>query len=257
MTEKEILNNYKKKGFVVIKNFFKKKHIKRTKKNILDSSKKINSELFFFEKNKNVLRRIENVSSFSKDANKIILDKKLKKIISKILGKNILFKDKLNFKYPGGYGFEPHLDGHFLWKNKNNKIKKGWKNYSNKFLSVVIPLENTNKKNGCLEVAEIKDTKKILGHNWEDRIKKIYKFTPKIKKKYIKKFNFFPIELDIGDILLFDWNVCHGSKRNYSKKSRMIFYATYARNKAGKNLKKKYYLDKIASKNPILNKSLN
>ena len=77
MTEKEILNNYKKKGFVVIKNFFKKKHIKRTKKNILDSSKKINSELFFFEKNKNVLRRIENVSSFSKDANKIILDKKL------------------------------------------------------------------------------------------------------------------------------------------------------------------------------------
>jgi len=257
MIKNKILHSYKKKGFVVIRNFFQKKHISKVRKNILNSSKKTNSELFFFEKNKKILRRIENVSSFSKDANKIILDKNLKKIISKILGKNTLFKDKLNFKYPGAYGFEPHLDGHFLWKSKNNKIKKGWKSYSSKFLSVVIPLENTNKKNGCLEVAEIKDTEKILGQSWEERIKKIYKFTPKIKKKYIKKFNFFSIELNIGDILLFDWKVCHGSKRNYSKKSRMIFYATYAKNKNNKNLKKKYYSDKISSKNPLVNKSLN
>lgn len=257
MTENKILNNYKKKGFVVIKNFFKKKNIQRVRKNILNLSKKKNNELFFFEKNKKILRRIENVSGFSKDASRIILDKKLKKIISKILGNNVLFKDKLNFKYPGASGFEPHLDGHFLWKSKNNKIKKGWKSYSNKFLSVVIPLENTNKKNGCLEVAEIKETEKILGMNWEERIKKIYKFTPKIKKKYLKKFKFFSIELNIGDILLFDWKVCHGSKRNYSKKSRMIFYATYAKNINNKNLKKKYYADKITSKNPLLNKSLN
>jgi hypothetical protein len=37
----------------------------------------------------------------------------------------------------------------------------------------------------------------------------------------------------------------------------MIFYATYAKNKKGKNLKKNYYKDKISSINTIGNKSLN
>ena len=252
-----ILKSYKNKGFVVLKNFFSKKKISIAKKNILKLSKTSQSKLLFYEKNKKDLRRIENVVSFSVHAKKILADKKLARIISSILGRNTLFKDKLNFKYPKAKGFEPHVDGHFFWKSKNSKIKKGWKVYSNHFVSVVIPLEKTNKKNGCLELAEIKDTQKNLGNSWEEITKKTLKFTPKVKKNYIKNFNFIPVELNVGDILLFDWKVCHRSKKNYSKTSRMIFYATYAKNKKGKNLKKNYYKDKISSINTIGNKSLN
>ena len=86
--------------------------------------------------------------------------------------------------------------------------------------------------------------------------KKTYIYTPKIKKEFIKKFNFFNVELKIGDILIFDWTICHRSKQNLSKNSRMIFYATYANNKK-KLILKKYYLDKINSRNSLKNKSLN
>ena len=90
-----------------------------------------------------------------------------------------------------------------------------------------------------------------------DITKKTYIYTPKIKKKFIKKFNFFNLKIKIGDILIFDWTICHRSKQNLSKNSRMIFYATYANNKKRTDIKKKYYLDKINSRNSLKNKSLN
>ena len=256
MSNSKILENYNKNGFTIIRNFYSKNKIVKVKKSILKLTEKKKSKLFFFEKNEKILRRIENIASFSSDAEKIINEKKLSKIIFKILGKNSLFKDKLNFKYPGASGFEPHIDGHFLWKDKNNIIKKGWYEYSTKFVSAVIPLEDTNKKNGCLQIANLDDTHKNLGSSWDDIVKKTYKFTPKIKKNYVKKFNFIPIELRVGDILLFDWKICHASKSNLSKNSRMIFYVTFAKNLKNQNLKRKYYKDKITSKNSISNKSL-
>lgn len=257
MNTENLILNYKKTGFIIIKDFFEKKKIIKTKKKILLSVKKEPNKLFFYEPNIEKIRRIEDICKFSSDAQKLIHNRKLKKIIYQILGRNVLFKDKLNFKYPKANGFEPHIDGHFFWRNKDNKIKKGWKEYSNKFLNVVIPLENTNKKNGCLEIASKNETFKILGSKWEDITKKTYKYTPKIKKEFIKKFNFFNVELKVGDILIFDWTVCHKSKRNLSKNSRMIFYATYAKNNKKVDIKKKYYHDKIKSRNSVKNKSLN
>ena len=55
---------------------------------------------------------------------KIILSKKIFNLL-KILNKrnNVLFKDKLNFKYPV-VGFLPHIDGHFIWQDENNKYQK-------------------------------------------------------------------------------------------------------------------------------------
>ena len=63
--------------------------------------------------------------------------------------------------------------------------------------------------------------------------------------------------MKVGDILFFDWKCAHYSKKNLSKKSRMIFYATYcdSKNKT-KNIRKKYYSDKNNSNNPKKNKSL-
>ena len=57
--------------------------------------------------------------------------------------------DKLNLKSPGGYGFDPHIDGHFLWKDKTNNLRKGWKHYASNFLNVVVQLDITNEVNSC------------------------------------------------------------------------------------------------------------
>ena len=61
--------------------------------------------------------------------------------------------------------------------------------------------------------------------------------------------------LGLGDVLFFDWKSAHCSKKNNSKKSRMIFYATY-NNSNNKSQRKKYYSDKNNSKNSRMLKSL-
>lgn len=250
---------YKKKGFLKIKNFFEKKEILTVRENIKSNIKKNNKKHFFYYekiKKKKVLRRIEKISEYSRDAKKIIYNKKIKKITKILTNNNFkLFKEKLNFKYPGGEGFKPHIDGHFLWKDKNNKIRNGWKEYSNDFLSIVIPLEKVNKKNGCLELSSIQNTKKI-GSNFNEITSNIIEFTPNVKKSLLKKFKWTPIEMEIGDILIFNWKCAHKSRKNYSSNSRMIFYATFYKSNKIQNVKKKYYLDKQNSLNPTKNKSL-
>ena len=209
-------------------------------------------------KNKKKLRRIEKISEFSKNSKKIICSKEIFDLIKKVeSAKHGLFKDKLNFKYSGGEGYLPHIDGHFLWRDKSNKLQNGWKKYSNNFINLVLPLERTDKKNGCIYLANKKDTKKI-GKDFKMISKKMNLGTPNIKNKDIKKFKFFPIELDIGDICLFNWKCAHYSKKNLSKKSRMIFYATYYKKKlkSHEDIRAKYYSDKLRSKNNNKNKSL-
>ena len=56
---------------------------------------------------------------------KIILSKKIFNL-KDYKRNNVLFKDKLNFKYPGGAFY--HKDGHFIWQDENNKYQKSWKN---------------------------------------------------------------------------------------------------------------------------------
>ena len=174
------ISEFKEKGHIIIKNFYPKKQIFLAKKNILKLIKKDNGSFFYFEDyRKKKLRRIERVSECSKDAKRILQEKKLKKVISELTGKkNFLFKDKINFKFPGGKGFEPHIDGHFFWKSKNNKINKGWKKYANSFINVVVPLEKSDKFNGCLYLSKKIYTSKIVGDSWEKITLKLQRFTP-------------------------------------------------------------------------------
>ena len=256
----EIKKYYNSYGYVIIKNFFKKKSINTIKQKIVHNIKQTQNKFFYYEKiskNKKKLRRIEKITDYSKEAKKIIYSKEILNFINFLNNKkNVIFKDKLNFKYPGGEGYLPHIDGHFYWKKKDSKLQNGWKLYANTFTNFVIPLEKSNIDNGCLYVSN-KNNTKILGNNWKKITDNLIKNTPNIKKKYLNKFKFKPAVLDQGDILFFDWKCAHKSKKNYSNKSRMIFYATFCSNeKKIRNVRNKYYLDKLTSKNSIKFKSL-
>ena len=246
-----------KNGFIILKNFFEKKNIIFAKKEILKNIKNKN-KFFYYEKikNHNRLRRIEKISDFSKQSKKIILSKKIFDILFELNNKKfVLFKDKLNFKYPGGQGYLPHLDGHFFWRDKNNIYQKGWKKYSNNFINFVLPLEKSTLKNGCIYLSKKSDTKKI-GNNFQKITKNLIINTPNIKDKDIKKFKFYPILLEPGDVCFFDWKCAHYTKKNLSKNSRIIFYATYCEKNKINNIRKNYYMDKYSSKNNLKNKSL-
>ena len=213
-------STYNLQGFVVIKNFFKSSDIKRLKKNVLKKVKKINSKNIYSEKiskNKIRLRRVEKVTENIKEVKKLLYSKKIKFLLKYITNKNnILFKDKLNFKYPGGQGFRPHIDGHFYWKDSKDNKREGWSEYSNTFTNLVIPLEDSDKKNGCLYLSKKNDIKK-LGKNWKQITSKMDLFSPNIKKQYLNKFKFFPALMKTGDLLVFDWHCAHKSSKNNSK----------------------------------------
>tara|TARA_B100000029_G_scaffold509294_2_gene598147 strand:+ start:324 stop:1103 length:780 start_codon:yes stop_codon:yes gene_type:complete len=248
---------YKKNGWIIIRDVFRKNYIKKIKTELLKQTKN-KGKFFYYEtiKNKPKLRRIERVTDFSKNAKKIICSKKTLKLIQQLEeDKYTLFKDKLNFKFPGGKGYLPHIDGHFYWKDSKKKYQNGWKKYSSNFINLVLPLETSSSKNGCIYVANKSDSKKI-GKSFFEITDNLVLNTPNIKNKDLKKFKFYPVELRVGDICLFNWKCAHYSKNNYSKKSRMIFYATYCKKNKKMNLRKKYYLDKQTSYNSEKNKSL-
>ena len=123
-TKKNLSNNskitkdYQKNGFVIIKNFIDKKLIQEIREDL--TNKKKNNKFFYYEKIKNVkkLRRIERISDFSKKSKKLICSNEVFKTLKKLEDSNYeLLKDKLNFKYPGGQGYLPHIDGHFFWRD--------------------------------------------------------------------------------------------------------------------------------------------
>lgn len=258
-SDKELYNFYQKNGFVVIKNFINKNQIKNLKKKLNINIQTLEKEFSYFEKigKKLKLRRIEKISEQINEFKTLANSKRIFRLLNLLTRENfILFKDKLNFKYSGGKGYQAHIDGHFYWRDKNNEIKKGWSIYSKRFTNVVIPFERSDRKNGCLYLSPKYNLAK-LGKRWDKIVEKLYKFTPNIKKKNLKYFDFFPAELNLGDVLVFDWHCAHKSSDNNSKKSRMIFYATYSSQDRGmKNLSKKYYNDKKFSKNNSLIKSL-
>ena len=253
----EDINFYRENGWIIIKNVFKQSYIKKIKSELLKRTK--NKEKFFYYetiKKKLRLRRIEKVTDFSKNAKKLICSKKTMKLINGLEEKKYtLFKDKLNFKFPGGKGYLPHIDGHFYWKDQNKKYQNGWKKYSSNLVNLVLPLETSNIKNGCIYIANKKDSEKI-GKTFFEISDNLVINTPNIKNKDLKKFHFYPIELQIGDICLFNWKCAHYSKNNYSNRSRMIFYATFCKKNEKKDLRRQYYYDKQNSYNNKKNKSL-
>jgi len=255
----KLKSTYDSQGFVIIKNFFKSSDIKILKKKVIKKVKNINSKNIYSEtiNGKKVrLRRVEKITENIQDVKKLLHSKKIKHLLKYITNKhNILFKDKLNFKYPGGQGFRPHIDGHFYWKDKKNKKREGWSEYSDTFTNLVIPLEDSDKKNGCLYLSK-KNNIERLGKNWRQITSKMDIFSPNIKKQYLKKFKFYPALMKTGDLLVFDWHCAHKSSKNNSKRSRLIFYATYCPKNNFKNLRKQYYYDKENSKNPNYLKSL-
>ena len=66
----------------------------------------------------------------------------------------VIFKDKINYKCPGGRGYEAHRDGHFWWYNPQGKRMPGWQSYASEFISAALFLDDATRENGCLEIAK-------------------------------------------------------------------------------------------------------
>lgn len=232
-----ILKEYSLNGYFTIKNVFSSSNIYDLKNEI----KVADNVDKYFDKNGEI-RRIERIFNKGKKLN--FLNKEIIKILKNIFKEDyIIFKDKFNAKPPGGEGFFAHYDGVFMFKDEKNLNKKGWYEYSDHFINVLVALDICNKKNGTIEISKIhNDNFNNLLLNTKNN------GTPDLLEEIESKLIFETIELNPGDILVFSNQCPHRSKKNYSNSSRGTLYYTYTLEKFG-SFYEKYFEDKKNSKN--------
>jgi len=129
-----------------------------------------------------------------------------------------------------------------MFKDENEAERKGWYEYTDNFVNVLVALDPCNKENGKIEIA------KVHNGSFENLLLNTKQNgTPEILEKIKAKINFYTIELNAGDVVMFS-NLCpHKSEKNNSKQSRGTLYYTYTKEKPG-SFYEKYFIDKKNSK---------
>lgn len=225
------LKFYKTKGYLVCNDIFSSQEIK----NIIKWSREIENfseikgkwmkyyDLSIKDLSKNTLTRIENFFDYHKEFKSFFSTKKILNIVSMLLeSEPVLFKDKLQLKFPGAKGFKPHQDA-TIWKDMYG-IKS--------FITAAISIDSSDLENGCLEVAENKHTQGLISPSWKE-----------IPENIEKQLNWKPIETSPGDMIFFNDYTPHRSADNLSNKSRRIIYLTYNKLSEG-NHRQTHFKDK-------------
>ena len=231
LTEDEI-KSFKKNGFLIKRSFFTENEIEEIRNWVYDyADKKIEDwepgkEMAYYETSKNdgtrILARIENFIDFHQGFKKLASSEKIVQCVEDLFGKKaILFKEKINFKKPGGGGFRPHQD----------QISR-WETYAKNFMNVLISTDDTTIENGCLELTPGFHTKELLGPT-----------DSPIPEKRLSQMEFKPFPTTKGDIVFFDGYTPHQSKENKSVNPRSNVYLTYNKMLDGDH-RKKYFARK-------------
>jgi hypothetical protein len=185
-------------------------------------------ETSILDPNERILQRIENVYPYHEGFRVLFDDDRIKDRIAELLGEPaVLFKEKINFKYPGSEGFKHHQDQ-----------AAGWWEYGSLFISVLISIDEATVENGCLEIAPGDERHRHLEREWKP-----------YTEEEIKKMPFSPVPTKRGDVIFFDSFVPHGSYPNLSDKRRRILYVTYNRLSEGDH-RVQYCADKRKSYPP-------
>jgi len=142
----------------------------------------------------------------------------------------VLFKEKINFKLPGGDGFKPHQDA-----------QAGWDVYADYFVSVFVCIDRSTLENGCLWIAP-GHHRRGLFRSWEP-----------MAETDMAGMNFIPVPTEPGDVIFFDSFAPHASEPNLTDSTRRIYYATYNRRSAGDHMAT-YYADKHRSYPPDIDR---
>ena len=156
---------------------------------------------------KRILSRIENFYLFHKEMRKLV-EGKLGQAAADCLGEPACtFKDKINFKFPGGFGYDAHQDG------------PAWEMFQQGFhISALIPADAMTIDNGCIWVSPGK---------WQEGDALKMNDVGDIDVKVAASLCWMPIVCDIGTVIMFNSLMPHKSDTNHSMKSRSSFYITW------------------------------
>jgi len=163
--EPEIVDVFRRDGFVVVPGLFDEAEIREISAwtdDLQGRPEEPGRCMMYFEQSllrpgERVLQRIENFCPFHAGFAALCDGEKLRGSVSRLLGEPaVLFKDKINFKLPGGDGFKPHQDQ-----------QAGWSTYADLFVTAMVSIDDTTAENGCLELAAGHHTRGLLGDEWK------------------------------------------------------------------------------------------
>jgi ectoine hydroxylase-related dioxygenase (phytanoyl-CoA dioxygenase family) len=178
---------------------------------------------------KKIVCRIEKIKDYH--AGFADLTEILKGPVDQLLGEQSqLFKEKINFKKPGGDGFKPHQDS-----------QAGWDTYADLFISVLVCIDEATIENGCLQIVGGEHSKGLYDP-WEP-----------IPDEEMAKMDVIPVPTKPGDVIFFDSFAPHSSEPNHTDKTRRIYFATYNKACAGDH-HEAYYQDKHKSYPPDIDR---
>ncbi len=181
------------------------------------------SEQSKLDNSRKILSRTEKFFGVHDGISSLLLSPRLQDLLGDLMGEEpVLFKEKLNYKYKGNAGFEPHQD-----------IQAGWQSYTEYFVSVGIAVDPQLLSGGCLEFIQDNFGQRLVGELWSP-----------LKPGQIDFGRFEPQPCEPGDVIVFDGYIPHRSMPNMAADSQRIFYLSFNRRSAG-NFREKYYDDKF------------
>jgi hypothetical protein len=181
------------------------------------------------EPGEKLINRIENIAPFHKGFAE--LAEVLRRPVAQLLAEPAtLFKEKINFKMPGGGGFAPHQDS-----------QAGWDRYVDFFISALVSIDSSDESNGCLKM--------VGGHHNRG----LFKSWEPLTEADMVGMKFTPCPTERGDVIFFDCYAPHSSEPNMSDGVRRLYYATYNRSSAGDHMAQ-YYADKHKSYPPDIDR---
>jgi phosphonate degradation associated HDIG domain protein len=172
------------------------------------------------------LCRVENFIQYHEGFDRLITGPRTLAMVSALFGEGaVLFKEKINYKLPGGAGFAPHQDAPAFTSFAQSL-----------HITLMISVDATTPDNGCLEVAPHPGGRTTLPLAADLTI----------DPDTTGSLAWFPITTAPGDLLFFDSYLPHRSASNRTGAPRRALYLTY--NKAAEgNVRDAYYREKRAA----------
>ena len=182
------------------------------------------------------ITRVENFCNSHPEWSKICREGVVAAIVSQAFGvhsgaeageRAVLFKDKINFKPPGGAGFLCHQDATAFATDTTTMASY--------HITAMIAIDSSTVEKGCLQVAAGQQGRGVLPN------------TAGVTNKAVEEeMTFHNVTANAGDLVIFDSFIPHRSGFNNTEESRRSVFLTYNMESDGGDCHSKYYAAKAA-----------